>query len=124
MSSIFSFDIYGTYINKRATNAQLIKWSHIGVVGSALLISTLSTALYKVGVDLNWLLYFLGILIWSVPLRFSHSSANQEPQPRNVPDRSGTCLETSTEDSCNHRPDRRVRGRYLGLGRNRIRILW
>ncbi|KAL8788282.1 MAG: hypothetical protein Q9195_007379 [Heterodermia aff. obscurata] len=63
MSSIFSFDIYGTYINKRATNAQLIKWSHIGVVGSALLISTLSTALYKGGVDLNWLLYFLGILI-------------------------------------------------------------
>lgn len=68
MSSIFSFDIYGTYINKRATNAQLIKWSHIGVVGSALLISTLSTALYKGGVDLNWLLYFLGILIWSVAL--------------------------------------------------------
>ena len=68
MSSIFSFDIYGTYINKRATNAQLIKWSHIGVVGSALLISTLSTALYKGGVDLNWLLYFLGILIWLVSL--------------------------------------------------------
>lgn len=64
MSSIFSFDIYGTYINKKPTNRQLIKWSHISVVGSALLISTLATAFYEGGVDLNWLLYFLGILIW------------------------------------------------------------
>ncbi|KAJ9644814.1 hypothetical protein H2204_001276 [Knufia peltigerae] len=63
MSSIFSFDIYGTYINKKPTNRQLIKWSHISVVGSALLISTLATAFYEGGVDLNWLLYFLGILI-------------------------------------------------------------
>ncbi|EXJ87089.1 hypothetical protein A1O3_04047 [Capronia epimyces CBS 606.96] len=63
MSSIFSFDIYGTYINKKATNAQIIKWSHIGVVVSALLNSTLATAFHQGGVDLNWLLYFLGILI-------------------------------------------------------------
>lgn len=64
MSSIFSFDIYGTYINKNPTNAQLIKWSHIGVVGAALINSTLAVAFYEGGVNLNWLLYFLGILIW------------------------------------------------------------
>lgn len=64
MSSIFSFDIYGTYINKNPTNKQIIRWSHIGVVGSAVVTSTLATAFHRGGVDLNWLLYFLGILIW------------------------------------------------------------
>ena len=68
MSSIFSFDVYGTYINKKATNQQLIRMSHIGVVGAALINSTLATAFHEGGVDLNWLLYFLGILIWSVQL--------------------------------------------------------
>ncbi|KIW26206.1 uncharacterized protein PV07_09319 [Cladophialophora immunda] len=63
MSSIFSFDVYGTYINKHATNRQLIRWSHIGVVGSALVSSTVATAFHEGGVDLNWLLYMLGILI-------------------------------------------------------------
>jgi urea-proton symporter len=71
MSSIFSFDIYGTYINKNATNKQLIRMSHVGVVGSWLIVSTLATAFYEGGVDLNWLLYFLGIMIWSVESRLS-----------------------------------------------------
>lgn len=64
MSSILSFDIYGTYINKHATNAQIIRWSHYGVVGSALIISSVATGLHSGGVDLNWLIYFLGIVIW------------------------------------------------------------
>jgi Na+/proline symporter len=64
MSSIVSFDIYGTYINKSATDKQLIKWSHIGVVGSALFVSTFATACHKGGVDLNWLLYMLGVVVW------------------------------------------------------------
>ena len=46
MSSIFSFNIYETYIKKTITNVQLIKWSHGGVVRSALLISTQSKQLY------------------------------------------------------------------------------
>lgn len=65
MSSIFSFDIYGTYIAKGlATDRQIIKASHIGVVFSALLISALSTAFHKGGVDLNWCIYMLGIVVW------------------------------------------------------------
>ena len=66
MSSIYAFDVYKTYINKKATNAQVIRQSHIGVVGAWLIVSTLATAFYEGGVDLNWLLYFLGILIWYV----------------------------------------------------------
>lgn len=54
MSSIYAFDIYKTYINKKAQNAQIITQSHIGVVGSWLIVSSLATAFHKGGVDLNW----------------------------------------------------------------------
>ncbi|KAL4872519.1 hypothetical protein BDV12DRAFT_210481 [Aspergillus spectabilis] len=56
-SSIISFDIYGTYVNDNPTNAQLLRWSHIGVVFSSLFISTLAMAFHKGGVDMTWLLY-------------------------------------------------------------------
>jgi hypothetical protein len=62
-SSILSFDIYGTYINPIATNRQLIRWSHIGVVSTSLIISTLATAFHQGGVDMTWLLYVIGNVI-------------------------------------------------------------
>ncbi|KAI1629485.1 SSS family solute:Na+ symporter [Exophiala viscosa] len=62
MSSIISFDIYGTYINKTPTNKQLIRWSHIGVVFSALFVSTLATAFHEGNINFTWLLYMLGII--------------------------------------------------------------
>ncbi|KAH8660487.1 SSS family solute:Na+ symporter [Xylariales sp. PMI_506] len=63
VSSIVSFDMYGTYINKKATDKELIRWSHIGVLGTAIFISSFATALHKGGVDLNWTIYMLGIVI-------------------------------------------------------------
>jgi urea-proton symporter len=60
MSSIYAFDVYKTYINPKATNAQIITQSHVGVVGAWLVVSSLATAFHKGGVDLNWLLYMLG----------------------------------------------------------------
>jgi Na+/proline symporter len=62
-SSIISFDIYGTYINKRPTDDQLIRWSHIGVIFTSLFISTLATAFHQGGVDMTWLLYMIGNVI-------------------------------------------------------------
>jgi Na+/proline symporter len=62
-SSIISFDIYGTYVNKTPTNKQLIRWSHIGVVVTSLLISTLATAFHLGGVNMTWLLYALGNMV-------------------------------------------------------------
>jgi hypothetical protein len=62
MSSVISFDIYGTYINKKPTNKQLIRWSHIGVVFSALFVSTLATAFHEGSINFTWLLYMLGII--------------------------------------------------------------
>lgn len=63
MSSIISFDIYGTYINTNPSDKQLIRWSHIGVVASSLFISTLATAFHLGGVDMTWLLYAIGNMI-------------------------------------------------------------
>ncbi|KAL7623133.1 hypothetical protein AAE478_006814 [Parahypoxylon ruwenzoriense] len=60
ISSIISFDIYGTYISKKATDKQLIAWSHIGVVVTSLVIPSLATAFNKGGVDMTWLLYVVG----------------------------------------------------------------
>jgi hypothetical protein len=62
-SSILSFDIYGTYINKNPTNKQLIRWSHIGVIFTALAISTIATGFHYGGVDMSWLLYALGNMV-------------------------------------------------------------
>ncbi|KAL4780388.1 Sodium:solute symporter family-domain-containing protein [Aspergillus varians] len=63
VSSIVSFDVYGGYFNKKPTDRELIRWSHVGVVGCALFVSTFATVLHKGGVDLNWLIYMIGIVI-------------------------------------------------------------
>ncbi|KAK7416599.1 hypothetical protein QQX98_005070 [Neonectria punicea] len=63
VSSIISFDVYGVYINKKPSNEEIIRWSHIGVVGCSFFISSFATALHKGGVDLNWTIYMLGIVI-------------------------------------------------------------
>jgi urea-proton symporter len=60
VSSIISFDIYREYFNKGASDKQIIRWSHFGVVFFALFSAGFSTMLYYVGVDLQWTLYMLG----------------------------------------------------------------
>ncbi|KAH8198342.1 hypothetical protein TruAng_007497 [Truncatella angustata] len=63
ISSIISFDIYGTYINKTATNRQLIRWSHIGVIFTSLAISSIATGFHLGGVNMTWLLYAMGNIV-------------------------------------------------------------
>ncbi|KAM0321566.1 hypothetical protein ACHAQA_010056 [Verticillium albo-atrum] len=62
VSSIISFDIYRQYINKAATDRDVIKWSHIGVVFFGLFSACFSTILHYGKVDLGWTLYMLGVL--------------------------------------------------------------
>lgn len=70
VSSILTFDVYGTYINPRASNKQLIRATHIGVVGFAIVSSSFATGLRQGGVDLNFVLYMIGIIVWYCQLRF------------------------------------------------------
>lgn len=64
VSSIISFDIYREYFNKGASDAQIIRWSHFGVVFFALFSAAFSTMLYYVGANLSWTLYMLGTVAW------------------------------------------------------------
>lgn len=68
VSSIISFDIYREYFNKGATDRQIIRWSHFGVVFFALFSAGFSTMLYYVGADLQWTLYMLGEFYLSIYL--------------------------------------------------------
>lgn len=61
VSSIISFDIYRTYFNRRATDLDVIRWSHYGVVFFGVFSAAFSTLLHYVGVDLGWTLYMLGM---------------------------------------------------------------
>ena len=63
VSSIISFDIYRTYFNKRASDADVIRWSHYGVVFFGVFSAAFSTMLHYVGVDLGWTLYMLGFVL-------------------------------------------------------------
>lgn len=60
VSSIISFDIYRTYFNKGASDGDVIRWSHYGVVLFGVFSAAFSTALHYGGVDLGWTLYMLG----------------------------------------------------------------
>ena len=62
VSSIISFDIYRQYINKTASDRDVIKWSHIGVIFFGLFSACFSTILHYGKVDLGWTLYMLGVL--------------------------------------------------------------
>lgn len=61
VSSIFSFDIYKTYLKKHATNNQMMRISHLGVIGFGFFIAGFAIMLYYV-VDLTWFAYFYSML--------------------------------------------------------------
>ena len=63
VSSIISFDMYRTYINKKASDHDVIRWSHYGVVFFGVFAAAFSTLLHYEGVDLGWTLYMLGELL-------------------------------------------------------------
>lgn len=63
VSSIFSFDIYRTYINPKAHDRQVIRVSHWTVILFGVFVSAFATALHYGGIDLNWMGYFLATII-------------------------------------------------------------
>lgn len=62
VSSIISFDIYRTYFRPHATDADVIRWSHYGVVFFGVVAAAFSTLLFYIGVNLGWTLYMLGVV--------------------------------------------------------------
>ncbi|KAJ5220462.1 hypothetical protein N7468_009666 [Penicillium chermesinum] len=62
VSSILSFDVYREYFKKSATDKDLIRASHFGVIFFAAFSAGFSTMLHYVGIDLGWTLYMLGVV--------------------------------------------------------------
>ncbi|PWY74168.1 Na+/solute symporter [Aspergillus eucalypticola CBS 122712] len=62
VSSILSFDVYREYINKTASDKDIIRASHFGVIFFAAFSAGFSTMLHYVGIDLGWTLYMLGVV--------------------------------------------------------------
>ena len=63
VSSIFTYDLYQTYINPQATGKQLINMSHCMVVGFAVAMAAWSTALYYIGISMGYLYLLMGVII-------------------------------------------------------------
>lgn len=62
VSSIFSYDLYRTYINKNATDSQVVRVSHFGVVFHGVFITGVALALSYGGANMTWLNYMQPIL--------------------------------------------------------------
>jgi hypothetical protein len=63
VSSIFTYDIYQTYFNPKASGALLIKMSHSSVVAFAILMASFSTALHYIGISMGYLYLLMGVII-------------------------------------------------------------
>ncbi|KAG2301806.1 hypothetical protein Bca4012_060151 [Brassica carinata] len=72
VSSLFTYDIYRTYINPKATGKQILRVSRSGVLGFGCLMGILAVMLNKVGVSLDWMYLAMGVLIGSavIPIAF------------------------------------------------------
>ncbi|KAL4757263.1 sodium:solute symporter family protein [Aspergillus foveolatus] len=62
VSSILSFDVYREYFKRSATDRDVIRASHLGVIFFAAFCAGFSTMLHYFGVDLGWTLYMLGVV--------------------------------------------------------------
>lgn len=60
VSSILTFDIYRVYFNQEASNKQVIRWGHIGVVFFGVVAAAFTAMFHYIGVDMGWTLYMLG----------------------------------------------------------------
>lgn len=79
VSSILSFDLYRTYLNPKATDRQVVRASHLGVIFYACLIVGVSMALNYGGANLTWINYCLPVLTCPgvFPLLFTVSWSGQ-----------------------------------------------
>jgi Na+/proline symporter len=73
VSSLFAYDVYRDYINKKATGKQLVFVSRCGVVVYGVISGVLAIVLLKLDVSLGWVYLFMGICIGSavLPIAFA-----------------------------------------------------
>ncbi|KAM3067623.1 urea active transporter [Clarireedia jacksonii] len=65
VSSIFTYDIYQTYFNPKASGKRLIYMSHAMVIGFGLFMAAFSVGLYYAGISMGYLYLMMGVIISS-----------------------------------------------------------
>ncbi|KAH9987838.1 Sodium:solute symporter family-domain-containing protein [Xylariaceae sp. FL0662B] len=65
VSSIFTYDIYQTYINPQASGSKLIAVSHTSVVAYGTIMAGFSVGLHYAGISMGWLYLWMGVIISS-----------------------------------------------------------
>jgi len=65
VSSILTYDVYVRYINPEATEQQILRMSHAGVVIFALVMGIAGVIFYYIGVSMGWLYTFMGVILGS-----------------------------------------------------------
>lgn len=68
VSSIFTYDIYQTYINPKADGKFLIRMSHVSCVVYAIIMAGFATGLFYAGVGMGYLYVLMGCIIGSAVL--------------------------------------------------------
>ncbi|KAK0335288.1 urea active transporter [Friedmanniomyces endolithicus] len=63
VSSIWTYDIYQTYINPDASGRRLIYMSHTSCVVYAIIMASFSTGLYYAGISMGYLYLMMGVII-------------------------------------------------------------
>ncbi|KAH9897323.1 Sodium:solute symporter family-domain-containing protein [Xylariomycetidae sp. FL2044] len=63
VSSIFTYDIYQTYVNPKASGTRLIAMSHTSVVTYGCIMAAFSVGLYYAGISMGWLYLWMGVII-------------------------------------------------------------
>eukprot|EP00775_Hariotina_reticulata_P003269 gene3269-3546_t len=72
VSSLIAYDVYRSYINKKASGKQIIFVSRVMVLVYGVLSGVLAIVLLKIGLSLGWVYLFMGIVVGSAvpPIAF------------------------------------------------------
>ena len=68
VSSIFTYDVYQTYFNPKASGKMLINMAHSIVIIYAIALAAFSTGLYYIGISMGYLYLMMGVIISSAVL--------------------------------------------------------
>ncbi|KAJ7347324.1 solute symporter family transporter [Mycena albidolilacea] len=55
VSSIITYDVYKRYFNPHATDKEILRMSHVGVIGFGLFMGILGVIFFEIGISLSWL---------------------------------------------------------------------
>jgi hypothetical protein len=83
VSSLFTYDIYATYINPAATSKQLLRVSRMAVFGFGLTMGLLAIGLLEIGLSLGYTYLLMGVVIGPavVPITLTITWKKASPKP-------------------------------------------